>query len=139
MDEESSHRYQSVSRGVFTETMSNWKSEIAAQMPGFDLGLCHWLRRLDAWDDDHGRCLRFVLDYAGQCDVAFVAKGVNKMPLIRPAATPGVLPYAPFDLGELLITEHNGHVVLFDELKGWKIVAESLSFEIIGRACDESF
>ena len=109
--------------------MNNWHNQIVKVIPDFDLGRCHWLRRLDLWDAAEGPCLRLVLDYAGQFDIALVATCVQEMPVIKPATTPGTLPYAPYDLGEFMIAEQEGRVVLFDELKGWRIVAQLVSLE----------
>lgn len=105
--------------------------DIVKAIPGFDLSRCLWMLRLDVWVGVEGRCCRLVLNYEDRLDIALVAKGVSELPRIKPAATPGVLPYSPYDLGELLVTTEptSKRLVLFDELKGWRMVAESLSFE----------
>jgi hypothetical protein len=107
-----------------------WFEEIQKVIPGFDLGRCQWLRQVDVWEEGEERRCRLVLDYEGRLSVALVAKGVNELPLFAETA-PGVLPYAPYDLGELLVSVDPStcRVIIFDELKGWRMAADSLSFE----------
>jgi hypothetical protein len=111
--------------------VNNWHSQIVKVIPDFELARCGWLRRLDLWDTAEGPCLRLMLEHAGRLDIALVAKGVREFPVMTPETKLGVLPYTPYDLGEFMIAEHEGGVVLFDELKGWRIVAGSVSLEAI--------
>jgi hypothetical protein len=107
-----------------------WFDEVKQAIPGFDLGRCHWLRQVDVWEEGEERRCRLVLDYQGRLSVALVAKGVRELPVFA-ELVPGVLPYAPYDLGELLVSVDpaTGQTIIFDELKGWRMVADALSFE----------
>ena len=117
------------------ETMGrpDWYRQATEAIPGFDLGRCLWLRRLDVIDTAQGVCVRLVLEHAGKHDVVLLARGVPKLPLIEPAPMPGSLPYAPYDLGEFLINEVDGRLYIGDELKGWGFEAQSLAFEGVQR------
>lgn len=117
--------------------MMNWQEQILTVLPDFNIGRCHWLRGLETEDDPNGPCLRVVVDYAGRYDIHIVLKNVCELPLIRPSTVPGVLPFTPYDLGELLIHETEGRVIVADELKGWKIVAQSLSFDVVEQNATE--
>ena len=112
--------------------MNDWYHDIVKVIPGFDLGRCRWMRRFDVWDVAEGRCCRLILDYAGQFDIALVAKGVREISH-HGVPIPSVMPYAPYDLGEFLIADQPQLkcMVLFDELKGWRIVADSIAVESI--------
>jgi hypothetical protein len=106
-----------------------WLDQISKEIPGFDLARCHWLRGFDCWQKGEARCGQLVLDWAGRLDVRLAITGISELPRFG-ASQPGALPYMPYDVGELLISVDpaTGRTIIFDELKGWRIVAESVSF-----------
>jgi hypothetical protein len=109
-------------------------SEIIAQitnvLPDFRVDKCRWIHRLDVWEAEHGRCCRLVVCFDNRVDLSFVATGVREFTLGNRERTPGSLPYAPYDLGEFFIQKLSPErYILADELKGWRIVADSLVFE----------
>jgi hypothetical protein len=109
--------------------MSNCFNQVRTLIPDFDLGRCEWIRSLELWEDDQGICVRMVLDYAGVYDLVLVAKNVYEIPVIPPAKVPGVLPYAPYDLGELFASTNGSEVLISDELKGWRLAADDMVVE----------
>ncbi len=111
--------------------MKNIIDDIRKVVPDFEFAKCHWIRRAEVVTVASPAAYRIVLDYGGCLDVALVVVGIHEMPTFKPATTPWVLPYAPYDLGELLLTvdPRTDCIVLFDELNGWRLVADSLVFE----------
>ena len=111
--------------------MNDFYSIIRKVIPDFDSGRCHWIRRFEPLDVPTGTNWRLVLDYNGRIDVSLKISGVTEMPVFKPATAPGVPPYAPYDLGEFFITSDpkTNRVILFDELKARRLVADSVAFE----------
>lgn len=110
-----------------------WFHEIQRTIPDFDLGRCRWLLRIDIWTDAGKQLVRLVLQYADLYVISLIAHRVRELPRRLVSEESGGLVYSPYDLGEFLIGElpELNHVVLYDELKGWTIIADAVSLESV--------
>jgi hypothetical protein len=110
-------------------TANEWYQDILRAIPDFDLARCLWIMRFEVWEETGVRCCRLVLDYADRFDITLVVKGVSEMSQHGVSVT-SVVPYTPYDLGEFLVADQPGagRKILFDELKGWRIVGDSVLF-----------
>lgn len=109
-----------------------WFDLLADAVPEFQLGLVRWIHHLETWREADAMSARIVLGYADRCEIFLLAKNVAWLAPLRPADAPGVLPYAPYGVGEFAIADlDDGGVMIADELGDLRVQAGSIMIEQI--------